>query len=268
MSIIPLPRSLSIVIATAFGVFAPACIAQEPNFSVVQGKNADWHNEDSWNTKMVPQDAGQAVIINTGNSVIVENPVDTQIYVRVGNSNYEQPDGTLIIMADFQVESISVAGHSGSTGRVEQIAGVVTVKEINLASGYPDSIDAIYDLDGGTLTAETIKIGLMGPAALTMRGSGETVIVERTLEVGSHTALRFSGGKAGFPTLIAGIEVIIEPGATLTVEATDAETKSGKLTLIQADQPLASSFKVDMVGFAPGTARLLENEPGVVLEIK
>lgn len=40
------------------------------------------------------------------------------------------------------------------------------------------------------------------------------------------------------------------------------------ITLVQADQPLAGSFKVDLAGFAAGKVKLLESEPGVVLEIQ
>lgn len=40
------------------------------------------------------------------------------------------------------------------------------------------------------------------------------------------------------------------------------------ITLVQADHPLAGSLKANLAGFAAGKAKLLESEPGVVLEIQ
>jgi hypothetical protein len=106
----------------------------------------------------------------------------------------------------------------------------------------------------------------MGPGALSIKGAGEVVTVSRKSEIGSQSTLRFLGSAAGFPTMSFGTYTI-EPGASLEVEG-DKAVKPGKYTLLLADEPLASRFNANLTGFAAGKAKLLENEPGIVLEVK
>lgn len=248
---------------------AMACVAQEPTPNCIQRKNADWNDASSWENGAVPSEGNMMAIINGGHSGIVDKPFEAPICVQVSNGTSEPPDGTLTINADFRVKSLAVAVHTQTSGRVEQSAGVVSLEELNLASMVPEAIEATYDLMGGKIETDTLKAGVSGPGNLNLEGTGEVVTVRTRLVAGSQAALRFTGGKAGFPTLNAGAaEITIEPGATLTVAAAGPETKSGKIRLIQADKPLAGSFKVELTGFGAGKAKLLETEPGIVLEVK
>jgi hypothetical protein len=208
----------------------------------------------------------KTAIINIGSSAIVDEPVEEIINVGVGNGNSAQPDGTVTINADFNVIEIAVASHAASSGRVEQNSGVVTLKMLSLASTHPDPIEATYDLEAGKLETQNLKVGLMGPGMLSVKGTGEVVSVALKSEVGSQATLRFCGSAAGFPTMSFGTYTI-EPGAALEVEG-DKAVKPGKYTLILADEPLAGRFDVNLTGFAAGKAKLLENEPGIVLEVK
>ena len=237
--------------------FLPNCITK---------KNANWHEISSWSKGSLPTQEDKTAIINFGNSVIVDQPVEEIMNVRVGNGNSAQPDGTLIINADFNVVEIEVAGHSTSSGRVEQISGVVTLKALSLGSIHPDPIEATYDLEAGKLETQNLKLGTMGSGMLSVKGTGEVVSVALKSEVGSQATLRFCGSAAGFPTMSFGTYTI-EPGAALEVEGNKA-VKPGKYALILADEPLADRFNVNLTGFAAGKANLLQNEPGIVLEVK
>jgi hypothetical protein len=52
------------------------------------------------------------------------------------------------------------------------------------------------------------------------------------------------------------------------VEGAGAATKTGKFTLIEANEPLAGKLDVNLADFVAGKATVLENEPGVVIEVK
>ena len=242
--------------------FALPGMAQDfsPNF--ITKKNANWHEVSSWSKGAMPTQDDKAVVINFGSSAIVDQPFEGMIDVVVGNGNSAQPDGTLIIDADFNVVDIRVASLSASSGRVQQISGVVTLNSLLLVSTTAHEIEATYDLEGGTL--ETKYLNLAG--ALSIKGAGEVVTVSRKSEIGSQSTLRFLGSAAGFPTMSFGTYTI-EPGAALEVEG-DKAVKPGKYALILADEPLADRFNVNLTGFAAGKAKLLENEPGIVLEVK
>lgn len=237
--------------------FAPNCITK---------KNANWHEASSWSKGAMPTQEDKAAIINFGNSAIVDQPVEEIMNVGVGNGNSAQPDGTLIINADFKVVEIGVAGHSASSGRVEQNSGLVLLKMLSLASTHPDPIEATYDLEAGKLETENLKLGTMGPGALSIKGAGEVVTVSRKSEIGSQSTLRFCGSSTGFPTMSVGTYTI-EPGAALEVDGAST-AKPGKYALILADEPLAGRFNVNLTGFTAGKAKLLENEPGILLEVK
>jgi hypothetical protein len=261
-------KNTIIAASIAWSSLAVTGFAQETTDNWIVKKNANWHDAGSWKNGAVPMEEGRAAVINLGRSSVVDEPFDAPINVWIENGSEASPDPNLTINADFQVTGISLASVTGTPCIVEQNAGNVSLKALSLASMSPDSIDATYDLKGGKLETDTINVGLMGPGNLNLKGAGEVVTVRRKLAIGSRASLRFTGGKAGFPTVNAGAEVTIEPGAALTVEAGGPGTKPGKFTLIQADQPLAASFKVELAGFAAGNAKLLESEPGIVLEVK
>jgi hypothetical protein len=265
----PLMKKPILAASLALCVFATTCVAQSSIITTIQRTNADWHDPSSWKDDVVPSQENELAIINGGHSGIVDQPFEAPISVQVGNGESPPPDGTLTIYADFQVKNLSVATHTATSGKVEQFGGVVSLEDLNLASIGPDAFEAVYDLVGGTLLADTLKAGVSGPATLSIAGSGEVVTVNSLLLAGAQSALRFTGDKVGFPTLnAAAADITIESGATLTVEFAGPDSKPGKFTLIQADQPLATSFKVDLVGFGEGKAKLLESEPGIVLEVK
>lgn len=252
-------------LASAFLVMP--CVAQQPIFDCIRGTNASWSDEESWVNRVVPGE-GMMAIVNGGSSGIVDEPFEAPISVQVGNGTSEPPDGTLTIDADFRVKSLAVATHDQTSGRIEHGAGVLSVEELSLASTVPEAREATYDLIEGRIEAETLKVGMTGPGVFNLKGSGEVVTVYATLEIGPQGVFRFMGDKTGFPVVNASGEVTIEPGASLIVEAAGSGAKSGTFTLIQADQPLSSSFVVELVNFAEGQAKVLENEPGVVLEVK
>jgi len=254
--------------ALAFGFVATTCVANErPN--CFKGHHADWHDENNWSDKVAPNQSGDSFVINQGNSAVVSAPFDGPIRLTVGNSRHSNPSGILTLNADFQIEILRLAIEQNASGLVQQTAGRSTFKTLLLASGLQghEPTEAIYNLEGGTLSADDIQIGLTGPASLNLSGSGEVVTAQKKLQIGSHAQLGFKGGKAGFPS-VNGVVVTVEPGAVLRVESDGTATKPGKFMLIHADLPLATDFQVEWVGFAEGKAKLLENEPGIVLEVK
>jgi hypothetical protein len=255
------------IIATAL-VFSLALtgIAQDFSPNCFIKKNASWHEDGNWSKGRMPTQEDKTAIINIGSSAIVDEPVEEIINVGVGNGNSAQPDGTLTINADFNVIEISVAGHATSSGRVEQNSGVVTLKMLSLASLHPDPIEATYELEAGKVETQNLKVGTMGPGILSLKGIGEIVSVALKSEIGPNAILRFLGSAAGFPTMSFGT-CTIDPGASLQIEG-DKAIKPGKYALILADAPLAGRFNVNLTGFAAGKAKLLENEPGLVLEVK
>jgi hypothetical protein len=255
-----------IIAASLVFSFALPGMAQEFSPNCIAKKNANWHDVSSWSKGAMPTQDDKAVVINFGTSAIVDEPVEEIIDVVVGNGNSAHPDGTLIINADFNVVDVRVASHSSSSGRVEQNSGVVTLNMLSLASTTAEATEATYDLEAGTLETKYLKLGTMGPGALSIKGAGEVVTVSRKSEIGSQSTLRFCGSAAGFPTMSFGTYTI-EPGASLEVEG-DKAVKPGKYTLLLADEPLASRFNVNLTGFAAAKAKLLENEPGLVLEVK
>lgn len=257
-----------IIAASLAFSLALTCIAQSQVINCIKSSDADWNEAQSWTEGSVPSQNTEEAIINGGLSAVVTSPVEAPIHVKVGNGTTPAPDGTLLISSDFKVTNLSVAVAAQSSGRVEQNAGVVYVQALNLASLAPDPVEATYDVLGGTMSAEVLTIGKMGPATLSLEGKGEVVSVPSALLAGPQSVLRFVGGKDGFPSLNAQGEVTIEPGATLTVVAPGSGTKAGKFTIIQARSPLAENFRVELAGFEAGKARLLENERGVVLEVK
>lgn len=240
--------------------------AQETSPNCFIKKNASWHDGSNWTSGSPPTQEDKWAIINLGHSAIVEQPVEEIISVGIGNGNTGELDGLLSINADFKVTDIGVAVHAASTGRVEHYAGVVSLKNLTLASINPDPAEATYLLEGGKLEMENLKVGVLGTGILSIKGTGEVVSVSLKAEIGPDSTLRFYGTAEGFPTLGLGTYTI-EPGASLAVEG-DATTKPGKYALILADEPLAGRFNVNLIGFDAGKASLLENEPGVVLEVK
>ena len=246
--------------------FALTGMAQEFSPNCFTKKNASWHEDSNWSKGRMPTQEDKTAVINVGNNAIVDQPVEEIINVGVGNSPHGDPDGILTINADFKVIEIGVAGHATSTGRVEQYAGLVSLKMLSLASSNPDPKEATYELVGGKLEMQNLKIGTLGTGILSIKGAGEVVTVSRKSEIGSQAILRFCGSAAGFPTMSFGTYTI-EPGTSLEVEG-DKAVKPGKYTLILADEPLAGRFNANLTGFAAGEAQLLENEPGLVLEVK
>ena len=242
--------------------------AESQIINCVKLPNATWSDTQSWTEGNVPSHEGENAIVNGGLSVTVDSPVAAAIDVRIGNGTTPAPDGTLLIASDFQVNNLSVGVAAQSSGRVEQSAGRVYVQELNLAGLAPAPVEATYDILGGSLTAEILTLGTMGPATLSLQGTGELVVVPSKLLAGPQSVLRFAEGNQGFPSLNAQAQVTIEPGATLILVASGSGTKAGKFTIIEASEPLAGSFRVELSGFEPGKARLLENERGVVLEVK
>jgi hypothetical protein len=255
-----------IIAASLVFSFALPGMAQEFSPNCFTKKNASWHEDGNWSKGRMPTQEDKTAIINVGNSAIVDQPVEEIINVGIGNSPHGDPDGILTINADFKVIEIGVAGHATSTGRVEQYAGLVSLKMLSLASSNPDAKEATYELAGGKLETQNLKIGTLGTGILSLKGTGEVVSISLKSEIGSQAILRFCGSAAGFPTMSFGTYTI-EPGASLEVEG-DKAVKPGKYTLILADEPLAGRFNVNLTGFAAGKAQLLENEPGLVLEVK
>jgi hypothetical protein len=248
---------------------AVTCVAQNFVVTLIQKKKADWNDASSWVDGVMPSQDNEMAIINGGRSAILDSPFEAPIHVQVGNGISEAPDGALTINADFRVKDLAVAVAEGTSGRVEQSAGAVSVEQLSLASISAEALGATYDLIGGKMNTETLKMGVSGPATLNLTGSGEVVTVQSRLLAASQSALHFTGDKVGFPTLnAAAADITIEPGATLTVESAGPGTKPGKFPLVLAGQPLATSFKVNLVGFGEGKAKLLESEPGIVLEVK
>lgn len=248
---------------------AMTCAAQNQIVNCIAKKNAAWDEASSWQNGSVPSDENEMAIMNGGLSAIVDSPFEAPIRVQVGNGRSPAPDGTLIINSDFRVKSLGVATADGTSGRVEQNAGIVSLEELSLSALNQESLGATYDLIGGKLESEVLRLGVAGPANLNLEGNGEIFTVHMKLLAGSQSAIRLIGTKAGFPSLNAGTaHITIEPGATLTVEGAGAATKPGKFTLIQANEPLAGKLAVNLTGFVAGKATVLENEPGIVLEVK
>jgi len=249
--------------ALLLGFTSPA----QSQVASIKTPNAIWNDAQSWTEGSVPSQTGEEAVINGGLSATVDSPFAAPIHVKVSNGTTSNPDGTLNIQASFEVTNLYVAVATQSSGRVEQTTGAVSVQELNLASMAPDPLEATYDILGGTLSAESLTIGTMGPGTLNLEGNGEMVSIHSKLLAGPRSAIRFVGREDGFPSLSAPGETVVESGATLTVVAPGSGTRPGKFTLIQAREPLAGRFAVEISGFDPGKARLLENEPGVVLEV-
>ena len=248
---------------------AITCVAQSRIVNCIAKKNAAWNEASSWQNESVPSEENEMAIINGTHSAIVDDPVEAPIEVQVGNGKSAPLDGKLIINADFRVKNLGVAVADGTTGRLEQNAGIISVEELTLSAMGQETLEATYDLIGGSLEAEVLKMGTSGPANLNLEGNGKVVSVGMKLLVGAQSAIRLIGTKAGFPSLNAATAHInIEPGATLTVEGAGAATKPGKYTLIEANEPLAGKLDVNLADFVAGKAKVLENEPGIVLEVK
>lgn len=254
-------------ICLAFGLGLTS-VAHSQMVNCIKVANADWNDAQSWTEGSVPSQQGEDAIINGGLSAVVNAPFEAPIHVKVSNGTTPNPDGTLTINESFQVTNLSVAVSAQSSGRVEQTAGTVSVQELSLASLAPEPVEATYDILGGTMSAEVLTIGTMGPATLSLAGNSEMVSVPSKLHAGPQSALRFEGRDSGFPTLSAPGEIMVESGATLTVAAPGSGMKPGKFTLIAAREPLAGKFTVELTGFDAGKAKLLEKEQGVVLEVK
>jgi len=249
--------------------FALTGMAQDFLPNCITKKNANWHEVSSWSKGSLPTQEDKTAIINFGNSVIVDDPVEAPIEVQVGNGKSAPLDGCLTINSDFRVKILGVAVADGTTGRLEQNAGIISVEELTLSAMGQETLEATYDLIGGSLEAEILKMGISGPANLNVEGNGKVVSVGMKLQVGAQSAIRLIGTKAGFPSLNAATaHIIIEPGATLTVEGAGVATKPGKFTVIEANEPLAGKLNVSLAGFVAGKATVLENEPGVVIEVK
>ena len=248
---------------------AITCIAESRIINCVAKKNAAWNEASSWQNGSVPSEENEMAIINGTHSAIVDSPVEAPIQVQVGNGKSAPLDGSLTINSDFRVKSLGVAVADGTTGRLEQNEGIISVEELTLSALGQETIEATYDLIGGSLEAEVLKMGISGPANLNVECIGKVVTVGMNLQIGAQSAIRLVGGKAGFPMLDAGDAVTrIIPGATLTVEGAGAATKLGKFTLIKAQEPLAGQINVNLTGFVAGKATVLENELGVVIEVK
>jgi hypothetical protein len=248
---------------------AITCVAQSRIVNCIAKKNAAWNEASSWQNETVPSEENEMAIVNGTHSAIVDDPVEAPIEVQVGNGKSAPLDGKLTINSDFRVKSLGVAVADGTTGRLEQNAGIISVEELTLSAMGQETLEATYDLIGGSLEAEVLKMGISGPANLNVEGNGKVVSVGMKLQVGAQSAIRLIGTKAGFPTLNAATaHITIEPGATLTVEGAGAATKTGKFTLIEANEPLAGKLDVNLADFVAGKATVLENEPGVVIEVK
>lgn len=233
----------------------------------LQKDDAQWSDGTAWSLQAVPTESNQRVVVNAGKSVTVDSAFNAPVQVVVGNSQDASPDGRLLITADFEVATIEVAVMPGSSGSVQQTGGAVMAGELHLASTHPDSTEAVYNLDGGNLSVQVVKMGVMGPGILSMRGNGEVVAVRKNLLIGNRGEIRFIGGKAGFPSINPG-NLTIDSGAVVSVEVDETGAAPGKYTLVQADKPLASSFQVNLVGFGGADATILEGENGLVLEVK
>ena len=258
-----------IIAASLVLSLAMTCGAQNQVVNCIAKKNAAWSEASSWQNESVPSDENEMAIINGGLSAIVDSSFEAPITVQVGNGKSPAPDGTLIINADFRVKSLGVATADGTSGRVEQSSGTVSLEELSLSALSQDALEATYDLIGGKLETEVLRFGVTGPANINLEGNGEIFTVHMKLLAGSQSAIRLIGTKAGFPSLNAATaHIIIEPGATLTVEGAGAATKPGKFTVIEANEPLAGKLNVSLAGFVAGKATVLENEPGVVIEVK
>lgn len=258
-----------IITASLVLSLAITCVAQSRIINCVAKKNAAWNEASSWQNELVPSEENEMAIINGTHSAIVDDPVEAPIEVQVGNGKSAPLDGCLTINSDFRVKTLGVAVADGTTGRLEQNAGIISVEELTLSAMGQETLEATYDLIGGSLQAEILKMGISGPANLNVEGNGKVVSVGMKLLVGAQSAIRLIGTKAGFPSLNAATaHITIEPGATLTVEGAGAATKPGKFTVIEANEPLAGKLNVSLAGFVAGKATVLENEPGVVIEVK
>ncbi len=264
--LLPIKKAMTAAMLAATFAVVPAAESQVIN--CIKSQNATWSDAQSWTEDSVPSQEGETAIINGGLSVTVDAPFEAPIHVKVGNGTTPPPDGSLLITSDFQVTNLSVGVAAQSSGRVEQNAGKVYVQELSLASLAPEPIEATYDLVGGSLSAEILTVGTMGPATLSMSGTGEVVSAPSKLMAGPQSTLRFVGTKDGFPSLGAPGEVAIEPGAVLTVVSPGPNLKRGKFTIIKARAPLADKFSVELSGFDAGKAELLTQEDGVVLEVR
>jgi hypothetical protein len=248
---------------------AMTCVAQNQVVNCIAKKNATWSDASSWQNGSLPSDENELAIINGGFSSIVDSPFEAPIRVQVGNGRTPSPDGTLIINSDFRVKFLGVATADGTSGRVEQSSGIVSLEELSLSALSPEPLGATYDLIGGKLETEMLRFGVTGPANINLEGNGEIFTVHIKFLAGSQSAIRLVGTQAGFPCLNAATaHITIEPGATLTVEGAGAATKPGKFILIEAKEPLAGKLDVNLTGFVAGKATVLENEPGVVIEVK
>lgn len=248
---------------------AMTCGAQNQVVNCIAKKNAVWSEASSWQNESVPSDENEMAIINGGLSAVVDSSFEAPITVQVGNGKSPAPDGTLIINADFRVKSLGVATADGTSGRVEQSSGIVSLEELSLSALSQDALEATYDLIGGTVETAVLRMGVTGPANLNLEGNGKVLSAQMKLLLGSQSAIRLVGTRTGFPSLDAATaHITIEPGATLTVEGAETATKLGKFTLIQAEEPLAGKLDINLTGFVAGKATVLENEPGVVIEVK
>jgi hypothetical protein len=244
---------------------APVFATQVVN--CVTKKNAVWSEAGHWQNGSVPSEENEMAIMNGGLSATIDSPFEAPIRVKVGNGRSPAPDGTLIINANFRVKVLGVATADGTSGRVEQSSAIFSLEELSLSALSQETLGATYDLIGGKLETEVLRLGITGPANLNLEGNAEVAAVHMRLQAGSQSAIRLAGTRAGFPSLnAANAHITIEPGATFTMDGAGAATKPGKYTLIQAKEPLAGKWDVNLTNFVAGKAIVLKSEPGIVLK--
>jgi hypothetical protein len=215
----------------------------------------------------------QVAVINQRNAAIVMSSVsEPEMGVVVGNGSSgsdDVPDGRLTIQADFAARTLMIAPHGGSSGKVTQESGKVSLHEVLIALNNADGLEASYDLNSGSLVVEDLVIGgAAGKGSFRLTGSGADAEVGNKLSVGETSELRLIAGGGGMPTLrlAKGASVTFAPGAKLVVEG-GAGVAAGKVVLIESDQPLGAQLKdhVEFSGF--GQVKIIENAPGLTVDI-
>ena len=148
------------------------------------------------------------------------------------------------------------------------MGGTVTARLLMIAHNRPDmeAGEGEYSLEAGKLEAHNLHLGTTGRGVLSLKGTGPVASVGNESMIGPKSTLRFYGTKAGFPTLDLGL-FNIQPGATLEIDC-DATVKPGKYPIIVAGEPLAGLFNLQITGSGAGRAKVLEKQPGIVLEVK
>lgn len=166
---------------------APVFATQVVN--CVTKKNAVWSEAGHWQNGSVPSGENEMAIIKGGLSATVDSPFEAPIRVKVGNGRTPAPHGTLIINADFHVKVLWVATADGTSGKVEQNAGIVFLEELSLCALSQETLGTTYDLIGGKLETEVLRLGITGPANLNLEGNAEVAVVHMKLPIPTTNSL-------------------------------------------------------------------------------